>query len=97
MSVMETQVRTSQMIKGIKKGNNYLHISSPGHTNWRDKCACLNRALTNRVHDGLPLLFPGFEGLEQLDDLIPLALFDIVDAYATHLDVVVQEEVEEFK
>ena len=47
------------------------------------------------MRDGLAFLLPRAERLEELHDLVALARADVVDAHGAHLDVVVEQEVEQ--
>ena len=61
----------------------------------RHEWACLHRALPDRLQNHASLLLPRAERLEQLDDLVPLSLTHVVDANHAHLDVVVEQKVEQ--
>lgn len=70
-------------------------MSSP-HTPHRQKRA-RRRARAQRLRDRLPLILPCSERLEELHDLVVLHLADVIDAHCAHLDIVVEQEVEQLE
>ena len=62
---------------------------------WRHEVPGLHGALADALRERAALVLPGLERADDLDDLVALALADVVDADAAHLDVIVEEEVEE--
>ena len=61
----------------------------------RHEWTCLHGPVPDRLQDCATLLLPRSKRLEQLDDLIPLALSHVVDADHAHLDVIVEQKVEQ--
>jgi len=55
----------------------------------------LHGPIPNRLQDRATLLLPRSKRLEQLNDLIPLALSYVIDADHAHLDVIVEQKVEQ--
>ena len=57
--------------------------------------ASLHRTLPDRLQNRIALLLPPAERLEQLNDLVTLTLAHIVNADRTHLDVILEQKVEQ--
>lgn len=62
------------------------------HTHER---ACRNSSLANRLRNRLPLVLPRLQGTQKLHDLVRSRLSDIVNADGPHLDIVIEQEVEQ--
>lgn len=60
-----------------------------------NKRASLHRGFPNRLQNRIALLFPHAKCLEQLDDLVPPTLPHIIDADRAHLDIVIEQKVEQ--
>jgi hypothetical protein len=60
-----------------------------------DKRASLHRGLPNRLQNRIALILPRANCLEQLNDLVPPTLSHIVDANRAHLDIVIEQKVEQ--
>ncbi len=76
----------------------YIIITFPSSaimTSSSDKRAGLHRGFPNRLQNRTALLLPRSKSLEQLNDLVPSTLSYIVDAYRSHLDIIVEQKVEQ--
>ena len=62
-----------------------------------DKRASVHRTLPDRLQNRVALLLPRAKRLEQLNDLVALSLAHIVNADCAHLDVIVEQKVEQAK
>lgn len=60
-----------------------------------DKRPSLHRGFPNRLQNRIALLLPRAKCLEQLNDLVPLTLPHIIDADHAHLDIVIEQKVEQ--
>jgi hypothetical protein len=60
-----------------------------------DKRASLHRRFSNRLQNRIALLLPRAKCLEQLNDLVPPTLPHIIDADRAHLDIVIEQKVEQ--
>ena len=60
-----------------------------------DKRASLHRGFPNRLQNRIALLLPRVKRLEHLNDLVPPTLPHIIDADRAHLDIVVEQKVEQ--
>jgi hypothetical protein len=61
----------------------------------RHERACLHRALPDRLQHRPTFVLPRPERLEELDDLVPFPLSNVVDADHAHLDVIVEQKVKQ--
>lgn len=78
--------------------HHYSIASSPFcHHGSCHEWTCLHGPVPDGLQDRATLLLPRSKRLEQLNDLIPLALSHVVDADHAHLDVVVEQKVEQGK
>jgi hypothetical protein len=59
------------------------------------KRASLHRGFPNRLQNSIALLLPRAKCLEQLNDLVPPTLPHIIDADRAHLDIVIEQKVEQ--
>jgi hypothetical protein len=89
--LMSLKTENGETKKEIRVTRNHSHLSSSS----RHERARLYRTLPNRLQNRTALLLPRAQRFEQLDDLVALALAHVVDADHAHLDVIVEQKIEQ--
>ena len=60
-----------------------------------NKRASLHRSFPYRLQNRMALILPRAKRLEQLNDLVPLTQPHIIDADRAHLDIVIEQKIEQ--
>lgn len=56
-----------------------------------------NRTFANAINEGPPLILPSLQRPQQLHQLIMLPLPNIIDTNSPHLDIIIQQEIEQLE
>ena len=74
----------------------YLHIGGPHHpSRSRVRSVSGSGSIPEGLRDRRSSIFPRLQRLQQLDDLVYLALPDVIDTHRPQTDVIIQKEVEQ--